>query len=152
MFYLLFCETFESTEMTRKMFYINFCEIFGAKSYRSKNVLYVLFIHIKISSTGTNVLSFIPSGMFNCLFKMAYANLIENMPLWSKIYAKFWDRQRPRFPGKKSREKKHTNWCKVALWKFFPITVQRFGFFFQDLPIRVKLNQFSIQTKNFDSN
>ena len=27
MFYLLFCETFESTEMTRKMFYIDFDEI-----------------------------------------------------------------------------------------------------------------------------
>ena len=42
MFYFLFCETFQSTEMTRKMFYIDFDEIIK-KSLSQAKLFYILY-------------------------------------------------------------------------------------------------------------
>ena len=64
MFYLLFCETFETTQMIRKMFYIDFCEIFKRNHFDRTMFYTYFFMHIKISPTGKSVLSFIPSGIY----------------------------------------------------------------------------------------
>ena len=62
MFYLLFFETFERTEMTRKVFYIDFSEVFERNQMYRKMFYIYFFMHMKISLTSKTVLSFIPSG------------------------------------------------------------------------------------------
>ena len=71
MFYLLFFETLEGIEMTRKVFYIDFHEVLE-RNQTFRKMFYMNFVmHIKISFTGRTVLSFIPSGTFLICFIIA---------------------------------------------------------------------------------
>ena len=64
MFYLLFFETFERTEMTRKVFYIDFSEVFE-RNQMYRKMFYIYFFHAcENFSHKQNVLSFIPSGSY----------------------------------------------------------------------------------------
>ena len=80
MFYIPFCETFETTQMIRKMFYIDFCEIFKRNHFDRTMFYMYFFMHIKISPTGKSVLSFIPSGTcIKWMFSWSYTNSVLNI-------------------------------------------------------------------------
>ena len=59
-------------------------------------------------------------GYLWCLFKMAYANMRGDMPLWTKIYAIFRDRNRVRFPEQKSKAHQHIKIDAMLSSGFFP--------------------------------
>ena len=73
---------------------------------------------------------------------MAYAIMWGDMPCWTKIYAIFWDRDRARFPEKKSKAQKHIQMVQRCALDFFSKkrarSRSRVLLFFNDSRIRVE--------------